>query len=76
MSTAIAGAQGSYLDPSWVLPIPTQPPKAREILVDFEHEGVTMGIIGGHHWKEEQKLGGCACQGQSDWSKTTGAPDL
>ncbi|CAH7675980.1 hypothetical protein PPACK8108_LOCUS11073 [Phakopsora pachyrhizi] len=29
-----------------------------------------------HHWKEEQMLGGGAHQGQSVWSKTTGATDL
>ncbi|CAH7678492.1 hypothetical protein BY996DRAFT_6603101 [Phakopsora pachyrhizi] len=30
----------------------------------------------GHHWKEGQKLGEGAHQGQSGWSKTTGAMDL
>ncbi|CAH7673423.1 hypothetical protein PPACK8108_LOCUS8279 [Phakopsora pachyrhizi] len=29
-----------------------------------------------HHWKEEQKLGGDAHQGQSGWRKTTGTMDL
>ncbi|CAH7689776.1 hypothetical protein PPACK8108_LOCUS24913 [Phakopsora pachyrhizi] len=29
-----------------------------------------------HLWKEEQKLGGGAHQGQSDWRKITGATDL
>ncbi|CAH7672198.1 hypothetical protein PPACK8108_LOCUS7007 [Phakopsora pachyrhizi] len=28
------------------------------------------------HWREEQKLGGGAHQGQSNWSKTTEAMDL
>ncbi|CAH7671673.1 hypothetical protein BY996DRAFT_6501260 [Phakopsora pachyrhizi] len=31
---------------------------------------------GWHYWKEEQKLGGGAHQGQSNWSKITGAMDL
>ncbi|CAH7687675.1 hypothetical protein PPACK8108_LOCUS22493 [Phakopsora pachyrhizi] len=38
-------------------------------------EVVFVGFCWGH-WKEEQKLGGAAHQGQSGWSKTTGATDL
>ncbi|KAI8459904.1 hypothetical protein BY996DRAFT_6589994 [Phakopsora pachyrhizi] len=45
-------------------------------LQDFEEEGVTVEGNGWHHWKEGQKLGGGAHQGQSGWSKTTGATDL
>ncbi|KAI8448195.1 hypothetical protein BY996DRAFT_6543035 [Phakopsora pachyrhizi] len=45
-------------------------------LQDFEEEGVTVEGNEWHHWKEGQKLGGCAHQGQSGWSKTTGATDL
>ncbi|KAI8457002.1 hypothetical protein BY996DRAFT_8393163 [Phakopsora pachyrhizi] len=43
---------------------------------DFEEEGVAVKENGWRHWKEEQKLGGDAHQGQSGWSKTTGATDL
>ncbi|KAI8445164.1 hypothetical protein BY996DRAFT_6503404 [Phakopsora pachyrhizi] len=43
---------------------------------DFEEEGVAVEENGWRHWKEEQKLGGGAHQGQSGWSKTTGAMDL
>ncbi|CAH7667991.1 hypothetical protein PPACK8108_LOCUS2449 [Phakopsora pachyrhizi] len=43
---------------------------------DFEEEGVAVEENGWHHWKEEQKLGGGAHQGQSGWSKTTGATDF
>ncbi|CAH7689062.1 hypothetical protein PPACK8108_LOCUS24121 [Phakopsora pachyrhizi] len=39
-------------------------------------EGVAVERNGWDHWKEEQKLGGGAHQGQSGWSKTTGATDL
>ncbi|CAH7674725.1 hypothetical protein PPACK8108_LOCUS15502 [Phakopsora pachyrhizi] len=42
----------------------------------FEEEGVAVEGNGWCHWKEEKKLGGGAHQGQSDWSKTTGATDL
>ncbi|CAH7665752.1 hypothetical protein PPACK8108_LOCUS37 [Phakopsora pachyrhizi] len=44
-----------------------------------EVKGGLQGRLEGngcHHLKEEQKLGGGAHQGQSDWSKTTGAMDL
>ncbi|CAH7685762.1 hypothetical protein PPACK8108_LOCUS20336 [Phakopsora pachyrhizi] len=34
------------------------------------------GMEGCQHWNKKQKLGGGAHQGQSDWSKTTGARDL
>ncbi|CAH7672356.1 hypothetical protein PPACK8108_LOCUS7157 [Phakopsora pachyrhizi] len=37
------------------------------ISLDFENEGGT---------KEEEKLGGGAHQGQTDWGKITGATDL
>ncbi|KAI8449686.1 hypothetical protein BY996DRAFT_6577029 [Phakopsora pachyrhizi] len=43
---------------------------------DFEEEGVAVEENGWRHLKEEQKLGGGAHQGQSGWSKTTGAMDL
>ncbi|CAH7687535.1 hypothetical protein PPACK8108_LOCUS22333 [Phakopsora pachyrhizi] len=43
---------------------------------DFEEEGVAVEENGWPHWKEEQKLGGGAHQGQSGWSQTTGATDL
>ncbi|CAH7675494.1 hypothetical protein BY996DRAFT_6491709 [Phakopsora pachyrhizi] len=43
---------------------------------DFEEEGVAGEENGWRHWKEEQKLGGGAHQGQSGWSETTGATDL
>ncbi|KAI8446321.1 hypothetical protein BY996DRAFT_6500068 [Phakopsora pachyrhizi] len=46
------------------------------ILLGFEEEGVVVEIKEWCHWKEEQKLGGGAHQGQSGWSKTTGATDL
>ncbi|KAI8444873.1 hypothetical protein BY996DRAFT_6487226 [Phakopsora pachyrhizi] len=46
------------------------------ILQDFEEEGVAGEENGWRHWKEGQKLGGGAHQGQSGWSKTTGATDL
>ncbi|KAI8459875.1 hypothetical protein BY996DRAFT_6544197 [Phakopsora pachyrhizi] len=46
------------------------------ILVDFEEEGVTLGRSGWPHWKEEEKLGGGARQGQSDQSRITGATGL
>ncbi|KAI8449820.1 hypothetical protein BY996DRAFT_6580520 [Phakopsora pachyrhizi] len=46
------------------------------ILQDFEEEGVAVEENGWRHWKEEQKLGGGAHQGQSGRSKTTGATDL
>ncbi|KAI8450209.1 hypothetical protein BY996DRAFT_6479507 [Phakopsora pachyrhizi] len=36
-------------------------------------EGVAVEGNGWRHWKEGQKLGGGAHQGQSGWSKTTGA---
>ncbi|CAH7669070.1 hypothetical protein PPACK8108_LOCUS3641 [Phakopsora pachyrhizi] len=39
-------------------------------------EGVAVEGNRWCHWKEEQKLGGGAHQGQSGWSKTTGATDL
>ncbi|KAI8457642.1 hypothetical protein BY996DRAFT_6531208 [Phakopsora pachyrhizi] len=39
-------------------------------------EGVAVEKIGWRHWKEGQTLGGGAHQGQSGWSKTTGAMDL
>ncbi|KAI8450493.1 hypothetical protein BY996DRAFT_8396379 [Phakopsora pachyrhizi] len=45
-------------------------------LQDFEEEGVAGEKNGWRHWKGEQKLGGGAHQGQSGWSKTTGATDL
>ncbi|KAI8453464.1 hypothetical protein BY996DRAFT_6530036 [Phakopsora pachyrhizi] len=48
----------------------------RRILQDFEEKGVAVEENGWRHWKEEQKLGGGAHQGQSGWSKTTGAADL
>ncbi|KAI8449235.1 hypothetical protein BY996DRAFT_6461532 [Phakopsora pachyrhizi] len=38
--------------------------------------GMAVKVNGWHHWKEKQKLGGGAHQGQSGWSKTTGAMDL
>ncbi|KAI8449781.1 hypothetical protein BY996DRAFT_8689591 [Phakopsora pachyrhizi] len=44
--------------------------------LDFEEEGVAVEENGWRHWKEGQKLGGGAHQGQSGWSKTTGATDL
>ncbi|CAH7690326.1 hypothetical protein PPACK8108_LOCUS25644 [Phakopsora pachyrhizi] len=46
------------------------------ILLGFEEEGVAVEGNGWRHWKEGQKLGGGAHQGQSGWSKTTGATDL
>ncbi|KAI8461171.1 hypothetical protein BY996DRAFT_6608948 [Phakopsora pachyrhizi] len=46
------------------------------ILLNFEVGGVAVEENGWCHWKEEKKLGGGAHQGQSDWSKTTGATDL
>ncbi|KAI8450352.1 hypothetical protein BY996DRAFT_6468600 [Phakopsora pachyrhizi] len=46
------------------------------ILLNFEDEGVTMGRNGWCHWEEEEKLGGGAHQGQSGWSRITGATDL
>ncbi|CAH7683791.1 hypothetical protein PPACK8108_LOCUS17518 [Phakopsora pachyrhizi] len=46
------------------------------ILLGFEEERVAVGGNGWNHCKEEQKLGGGAHQGQSGWSKTTGAMDL
>ncbi|KAI8448104.1 hypothetical protein BY996DRAFT_6483168 [Phakopsora pachyrhizi] len=46
------------------------------ILQDFEEEGLAVEENGWCHWKEGQKLGGGAHQGQSGWSKTTGATDL
>ncbi|KAI8447375.1 hypothetical protein BY996DRAFT_6513124 [Phakopsora pachyrhizi] len=46
------------------------------ILQGFEEEGVVEEGNGWRHWKEGQKLGGGAHQGQSGWSKTTGARDL
>ncbi|CAH7673116.1 hypothetical protein PPACK8108_LOCUS7978 [Phakopsora pachyrhizi] len=39
-------------------------------------EGVAVEGNEWCHWKEGQKLGGGAHQGQSGWSKTTGAMDL
>ncbi|CAH7676918.1 hypothetical protein PPACK8108_LOCUS12027 [Phakopsora pachyrhizi] len=42
----------------------------------FWDEVVIMGSNGWCHWKEEEKLGGGAHQGQDGWSKTTGARDL
>ncbi|CAH7667100.1 hypothetical protein PPACK8108_LOCUS1485 [Phakopsora pachyrhizi] len=44
----------------------------RKFLVDFEDEGANLGRNGRRHWKEEEKLGGGAHQGQSDWRKITG----
>ncbi|KAI8458611.1 hypothetical protein BY996DRAFT_6539742 [Phakopsora pachyrhizi] len=38
--------------------------------------GVAVGGNGWLYWKEGQKLGGGAHQGQSSWSKITGATDL
>ncbi|CAH7668306.1 hypothetical protein PPACK8108_LOCUS2792 [Phakopsora pachyrhizi] len=46
------------------------------ILQDFEEEGVAAEVNGWRHWKEGQNLGGSAHQGQSGWSKSTGAMDL
>ncbi|CAH7681200.1 hypothetical protein PPACK8108_LOCUS13769 [Phakopsora pachyrhizi] len=46
------------------------------LLQDFEEEGVAGEENGWRHWKEEQELGGGAHQGQSGWSKNTGATDL
>ncbi|CAH7688497.1 hypothetical protein BY996DRAFT_6539672 [Phakopsora pachyrhizi] len=46
------------------------------ILLGFEEERVALKGNGWRHLKEERKLGGGAHQGQSDWSKTTGAMDL
>ncbi|KAI8456947.1 hypothetical protein BY996DRAFT_6459503 [Phakopsora pachyrhizi] len=46
------------------------------ILVDFEDEGETLERNRWGHWKEEEKLGGGAHQGQSDWGKITGVTDL
>ncbi|CAH7687494.1 hypothetical protein PPACK8108_LOCUS22284 [Phakopsora pachyrhizi] len=46
------------------------------ILLGFEEEGVAVEGNGWRHWKEEKTLGGGAHQGQSDWSKITGAKDL
>ncbi|KAI8445974.1 hypothetical protein BY996DRAFT_6534989 [Phakopsora pachyrhizi] len=46
------------------------------IMQDFEEEGVAVKENRWGHWKEGQKLGGGAHQGQSGWSKTTGAMDL
>ncbi|CAH7681696.1 hypothetical protein PPACK8108_LOCUS14336 [Phakopsora pachyrhizi] len=46
------------------------------ILVDFEEEGVAVGRNGWCRWKEEEKLGGGAYQGQSDWSRIKGAIGL
>ncbi|KAI8460966.1 hypothetical protein BY996DRAFT_6530290 [Phakopsora pachyrhizi] len=46
------------------------------ILLGFEEEGVTGEGNGWRHWKEEKTLGGGAHQGQSGWSKTTGATDF
>ncbi|KAI8450724.1 hypothetical protein BY996DRAFT_8688939 [Phakopsora pachyrhizi] len=43
---------------------------------DFEEEGVAVEENGWGHWKEGQKSGGGAHQGQSGWSKTTGATNL
>ncbi|CAH7673296.1 hypothetical protein PPACK8108_LOCUS8184 [Phakopsora pachyrhizi] len=46
----------------------------RRFLLDFA--GFEVEGNGWGHWKEGQKLGGGAHQGQSGWSKTTGAKDL
>ncbi|KAI8452223.1 hypothetical protein BY996DRAFT_8395376 [Phakopsora pachyrhizi] len=46
------------------------------VVREESEEGVTVGRNGWHHWKEEQKLGGGAHQGQSGWSKITGATGL
>ncbi|KAI8453218.1 hypothetical protein BY996DRAFT_6512953 [Phakopsora pachyrhizi] len=46
------------------------------IFLGFEEEGVAVEGNRRRHWKEGQKLGGGAHQGQSGWSKTTGAMDL
>ncbi|KAI8458666.1 hypothetical protein BY996DRAFT_6502866 [Phakopsora pachyrhizi] len=46
------------------------------ILQDFEEEGVAVEENGWRHWKVGQNLGGAAHQGQSGWSKATGATDL
>ncbi|CAH7687673.1 hypothetical protein PPACK8108_LOCUS22491 [Phakopsora pachyrhizi] len=45
-------------------------------LQDFEEEGVAGEENEWRHWKEGQKLGGGAHQGQRGWSKTTGATDF
>ncbi|CAH7681551.1 hypothetical protein PPACK8108_LOCUS14172 [Phakopsora pachyrhizi] len=46
------------------------------ILQGFEEEEVAVEENGWRHWKEGQKLGGGGHQGQSGWSKTTGATDF
>ncbi|KAI8456333.1 hypothetical protein BY996DRAFT_6599802 [Phakopsora pachyrhizi] len=46
------------------------------VLLGFEEEGVEVEGNGWCHLKEGQKLGGGAHQGQSGWSKTTGAMDF
>ncbi|CAH7686504.1 hypothetical protein PPACK8108_LOCUS21159 [Phakopsora pachyrhizi] len=45
------------------------------ILVDFMDEGVIVGRNRWGHWKVEEKLGGGAQQGKSDWSKITEVMD-
>ncbi|CAH7675004.1 hypothetical protein PPACK8108_LOCUS9965 [Phakopsora pachyrhizi] len=45
-------------------------------IAGFEEEGVAVVGNVWRHWKEGKKLGGGAHQGQSDWSKTTGATDF
>ncbi|KAI8460046.1 hypothetical protein BY996DRAFT_6558730 [Phakopsora pachyrhizi] len=37
------------------------------ILLDFKDEEVTVGRYGWPHWKEEEKVGGGAHQGQNGW---------
>ncbi|CAH7665734.1 hypothetical protein PPACK8108_LOCUS16 [Phakopsora pachyrhizi] len=49
---------------------------SRGVLREVWDEGVAVKGNEWHHCKEGQKLGGGAHQGQSGWSKTTGAKDL
>ncbi|CAH7675170.1 hypothetical protein PPACK8108_LOCUS10140 [Phakopsora pachyrhizi] len=47
-----------------------------EFLFASDDEGETLERNRWGHWKEEEKLGGGAHQGQSDWGKITGVTDL
>ncbi|KAI8451575.1 hypothetical protein BY996DRAFT_6441114 [Phakopsora pachyrhizi] len=48
----------------------------KEVLLGFEDEESTVGRNKRYHWKEEEKLGRGAHEGQSDLSRITGAMGL